>query len=222
MGSALTIGLAMGGLSAATSLLGAEQERNQRMSQASALENQALATRRQAELAAQKGRLEAEDIDRRKSVLRREFESVQGRNRSLLAAGNVDMGSGSALDVSLGNIGNFAQDWSENQYQKQLKEWETRQNLKSLNHQAEVYDAQGSYLRSSAGNLGTSLLTAGISGLISGLGGYSMAGGRLPGLPELFGGGGRTSLSRVGDRARAGIWGKGGMGNWSTFRKLTS
>lgn len=221
MGSALTIGLAMGGLSTATSLLGAENARRQQLAQASAMRDQAAMTRQQAELAAQKGRLEAEDIDRRKSVLRREFENVQGRNRSLLAAGNVDMGSGSALDVSLGNMDNFAADWGENQYQKLLKEWETNQNVKSLNRQAEVYDAQGSHLKSSAGNLGTSLLTAGISGLISGLGGYSMAGGRLPGLPELFGKGG-TSLARLGDRARAGIWGKGGMGNWSTFRKLTS
>ncbi len=176
------LALTMGGLSAASTLLGAEQQRKQQKAQASALEGRAEMTRRQAELTAQQGRLEAETIDRRKSDLRREFERMQGRNRSLLAAGNVDMTSGSALDVSHGNINRFAADVGENAYQKALKEWETAQNVKNLAYEADVYDAQSSYLRKSAGNFGTSLLTAAISGVGTGLGAYAAGGGSLGGL----------------------------------------
>ena len=181
MGAAMTMGLVAGGLSAASSLAGAEQQRRRQKAQASALASQADMTRRQADLAERQGRVEAEGVDRRKSALRREFEAMQGRNRSLLAAGNVDMTSGSALDVSLGNIDRFAEDVGENAYQRALKEWETSENVKALNYQADAYDAQGSYLRRSAGNLGTSLLTATLSGVASGLGAYSMSGGTFGG-----------------------------------------
>jgi len=199
VGSAATIGLVMGGLAAGSSLLGSAQQQSQARAQAKAMSAQAAATRQQAELEAQKGRVEAENIDRQKSALRRDFEAAQGRNRSLLAAGNVDMTSGSALNVSIGNINRFADDIGENAYQKSLKEWETAQNVKALNYQADVYDAQSSYLKKSAGNLGTSLLTAGISGVTAGLGGYAMAGGKLT---SLFG-----SDDLVWDRALQG-WSK--------------
>lgn len=175
MGSAAVLGLTMGALSAAGSLATSE-------AQASALRSQADAARQQAALTAEKGRIEAENFDRQKIALRREYEDTEGRNRSLLAAGNVDMSSGSALAASLGNIERFASDVGENAYQKALKEWETAQEVKNLAYQADMYDARGSYLKKSAGNLGASLLTAGLSGLSSGLGMYGMAGGELASL----------------------------------------
>ncbi len=182
MGGAAALALTMGGLTAANSFAASRQQAAQQKAQAGALRAQADATRRQAALAARAGRIEAENLDRQQSALRREFEEAQGRNRSLLAAGNVDMSSGSALDVSLGNIERFAADVGENRYQKALREWETAQEVKNLEYQAATQEAQGSYLKKSAGNLGASLLTAGLAGLTSGLGMYSMAGGSFSGL----------------------------------------
>lgn len=189
MGAAMTIGLVAGGLAGASSLMDAERTRKQQKAQASAMSAQAKLTRNQAKVAEARGRVEAENIERQKSALRREFETLQGRNRVELGAGNVDMASGSALDVSLGNIGNFAADMGETAYQKALKEWESAQSVRNLNWQADQYDAQGSYLRRTAGNFGTSLLTAALSGVSTGLGAYSMAGGTFgdSGLSGLFG-----------------------------------
>ncbi len=176
MGSAATLGLVMGGLSAASSLAGSVAQSRQQKAQAAAMSAQADMTRQQAAIEAQKGRIGAENTERQKSVLRRDFEELQGRNRSLLAAGNVDMTSGSALDVSLGNIRRFAQDMGENAYQKALKEWETAQNVRSLRYRADSHDARSSYLKRSAGNLGTSLLSATLSGMSAGLAGHAGAG----------------------------------------------
>ena len=67
-----------------------------------------------------------------------------------------------------------------------LPSLETAQEVKNLTYQADMYDAQGSFLKKSAGNLGSSLLSAGLSGLSSGLGMYGMAGGKLS---SLFGSG---------------------------------
>ena len=148
--SAMAIGIATAAMTALSSFSQSQQQSQQQKEQASALQAKASATRKQT---ARKGRVEAENYDRQKSALRREFQETQGRNRSLLAAGNVDMGGGSALDVSLGNIERFAADVGENAYQKALKQWETAQEVKNINYQAATLDAQGSYLKKTAGNL---------------------------------------------------------------------
>lgn len=181
MGSAAILGITMGALTAANALASSQQQAQQQKAQGSALQAQAAQVRQQASLEAQRGRVEAENHDRQKSALRREFQEAQGRNRSLLAAGNVLMDSGSARDVSLGNIDRFAADVGENAYQKALRQWETAQSVKNLDYQAATLDAQGSYLKKSAANLGTSLLTAGLTGLSAGLGTYGMAGGTFAG-----------------------------------------
>lgn len=182
MGSAVALGLGMAALSGISTFAGEQQNSARQRAQASALHAQADIARQQGELAEQKGRIEAQTIDRRKSDIRRRFNEQQGHNRSLLAAGNVDMTSGSALDVSTGNINRFAEDMGENAWQKALSQWETAQQAKSARYQADVYDAQGSYLKRTAGNLGTSLLSAAISGGSGFLSGYAMGGGSLSGL----------------------------------------
>ena len=190
MGSAAALALTVGGLTAAGSLASSQTQAAQQRAQSDALQAQSSVARQQAAQQRQKGEIEAQEYDRQRSMLRRQFEETQGKNRSLLAAGNVDMSSGSALDVSLGNINRFAADVGENRYQQALSRWGSEQQAKSLDWQAGLYDAQSSYLNKTAGNLGTSLLTAGLSGLTSGLGVYTMAGGRLS---TLFDGGGSGS-----------------------------
>lgn len=182
MGSAATLALAVGGLTGVGSLAASQTKAAQQRMEADALRAQADVSRQQAEMQRRQGEVEAQNYDRQKSQLRREFTATQGKNRSLLAAGNVDMASGSALDVSLGNIDRFAADVGENAYQKALALWSAEQQARTLDAQADIYSAQSSYLRRTAGNLGTSLLTAGLSGLTSGLGVYSMAGGNIAGL----------------------------------------
>ncbi|MBQ9407271.1 MAG: hypothetical protein IJU37_11125 [Desulfovibrio sp.] len=154
-------------LTAVSTVMSSEQQRMQRQAQGNAMEAQAQAQRQQAQLMQQKGDMERRQIERQRSQLRREFEQAQGHNRSLLAAGNVDMSSGSAMDVSLGNIERFASEVQENAYEAALKKWETNEQVKMANYQADVYDAQGSYLKSSAGSLGTSLLKGAVAGAMS-------------------------------------------------------
>ena len=184
MGSleALPLALVAGGLTAAGSLASSQTQAAQQRAQANALQAQANASRQQADIQRQKGEIEAQGYDRQREQLRRQFRETQGRDRSLLAAGNVDMGSGSALDVSLGNIDRFAADVGENAYQKALARWDAEQQAKTLDFRADTYDARSSYLNRAANNIGASLLTAGLSGLNSGLRFYRMAGGDLPGL----------------------------------------
>lgn len=179
MGSAIGLGLAMGGLSAATSLLGSARQRSQQERQARALEAQAGEYRRQENLARQKGEIEAANVDRRKSQLRREYEREQSRNRILLGSGNVDMGSGSARDAALGNIDRFAADIGENAYDRALKQWEANENAKTLDYQARDADARANYLRRTASNMGPGLLTAALSGAGGFVSGYTMAGGKF-------------------------------------------
>lgn len=165
MTGALAFGTGLGVLTGVSSFIGAENQRHQMKAQAGALKSQA-------KIAQMQGEVEASNLERQKTKLRQQYEELQGHNASLLAAGNVDMTSGSAWDVSMGNAIRFADDMGETSYQKAVKQWETAQNVKTL-------EAQSSYLKRSAGNLGTSLLTATLSGLTAGLGGFSQAGGLL-------------------------------------------
>lgn len=57
-----------------------------------------------------------------------------------------------------------------NRYQKEETEWETRQNVNAALTNAANYDNQASYYKSTVQGLGSTLLTAGLSGLTSGAG----------------------------------------------------
>lgn len=179
MGSALTIGLVSGGLSALSSLGAGMAQSNQQRQQARAMEAQAANTRAQAEMERQRGEIEAETIAKQKSKLTREYQQEQARNRVNLGAGNIDMTSGSALKLQEGNADSYAADVGENEYQRLLKINETNNNFRAAQWQADQYDANASYLKKTAGNLGTNLLTAALGGVASGLTSYIGAGGKL-------------------------------------------
>ena len=179
MGSALTIGLVSGGLSALSSLGSGMAQSNQQRQQAKAMEVQAANTRAQAEMERRRGRIEAETIAKQKSRLTKEYQQGQARNRVNLAAGNIDMTSGSALKLQEGNADAYAADVGENEHQRLLKINETNNNFKAAQWQADQYDANASYLKRTAGNLGTNLLTAALAGTASGLTSYIGAGGKL-------------------------------------------
>ena len=184
MGSALSIGalssgLVSGGLSALSALGGGLAQSNRQRQQAGAMEVQAANTRAQAEMERQRGQIEAETIAKQKSRLTKEYQQGQARNRVNLGAGNIDMTSGSALKLQEGNADAYAADVGENEYQRLLKINETNNNFRTAQWQADQFDANASYLKRTAGNLGTNLLTAALAGTASGLTSYIAAGGKL-------------------------------------------
>ena len=173
----LTLAIAAGGLSAVSSIANTNAQNKQAKYQASVAEAQAAQARNQAKITAEQGRIESENIDRQRNALTREYADLQAGNVASFGALGVDMSSGSAMDILKGNASRYAQDVGTNRYQKAVSEWSTRQNVNSALTSAQNYDAQASYYRSTVQGLGSTLLTAGLSGLTSGLGTYAMAGG---------------------------------------------
>lgn len=178
----LTLGLAMGGLSAASSLLGGISDSSQKRAQADAAQANAENLRAQAKVQAQAGEREAEAIDMRKTQLRRQYEKMTGENRVQLGSGNVDLSSGSANNVALGNIEAFTNDMAENAYARAVKRWETDNAVKNTNWQADAQEAQADSLRSQSNNWAGTLLGSAISGATGFMSGYSWGGGSLKGL----------------------------------------
>lgn len=174
---AMTLALAAGGLSALSAAANVSSQNRQAKYQAELAGAQADAARNQAKVTAEQGRIEAENLDREKSALTRQYADLQAANAAAFGALGVDMSSGSALDIMEGNASRYAQNVGENRYQKAVSEWATRQNVNSALTGAKNYDSQASYYRSTVQGLGSTLLTAGLSGLTSGLGAYAMAGG---------------------------------------------
>lgn len=195
----LTLALTAGGLSAVSSLQQTSAANKQAQYQQDVAKANAEAARNQAKITAEKGRIEGENLDRERSALRRQYADLQSGNIASLGALGVDMSSGSALDTLEGNALRFSQDVALNRYQKALSEWETGENVKALEANAANYDAAASYYGSTVKGLGNSLLTAGITGLTSGIGAYAMAGGF----------GGSSSSGLFGDRKI--VSGGGGM-----------
>lgn len=173
----LTLALAAGGLSAVQSLSSTNAANKQARYQQDVAEANAAAARNQAKITAEKGRIEGENLDRERSALRRQYADLQSGNIASLGALGVDISGGSAADTLEGNALRFSQDVALNRYQKALSEWETGENVKALEANAANYDAAASYYGSTVKGLGNSLLTAGITGLTSGIGAYAMAGG---------------------------------------------
>ena len=174
---AMTLALAAGGLSALSSIASTNAQNRQAKYQAGVAEAQAQQARNQAKITAEQGRIESENLDRKRNALTRQYADLQAGNAASFGALGVDMSSGSAMDIMKGNASRYAQDVGENRYQKAVSEWSTRQNVNSALTSAKNYDSQASYYKSTVQGLGSTLLTAGLSGLTSGLGTYAMAGG---------------------------------------------
>lgn len=95
MGAA-TLALAAGGLSAVSSIVSTSQANRDARYQAAAAEANAQAARNQAKITAEKGRIEAENIDRERIALTRAYADMQAGNAAGFGALGVDMSSGSA------------------------------------------------------------------------------------------------------------------------------
>lgn len=174
---AMTLALTMGGLSALSSIASTSQQNRQAQYNKKMAEAQAQAARNQAKVTAEKGRIEAENLDRERNALTRQYADLQAGNVASFGALGVDMSSGSAMDVLSGNASRYAGDVGLNRYQKAVNQWETDENVKASLTNAANYDAAASWYGNSVKGLGSTLLTAGLSGLTSGIGAYATAGG---------------------------------------------
>lgn len=172
----LSLGATVGGLSAGSHLLSGLASSSQQAAQGQTLSAQAEQARRQAGQIAQTGRQELAAIDRERSKLTRDYRNIQSANAVALGAGNVDLSSGSAMDVAAGNADRFAADIGDNAYSRALKDWETREQVKAANHQADLLDSQASYARRAANNLLPTLLGAGLAGATGFFHGYQYGG----------------------------------------------
>lgn len=174
---ATTLALTMGGLSALSSLSQTRQRNIQARSQQAQMEANARAARNQAKITAEQGRIEAENLDRERSAMRREYADAQAGAAARLGALGVDMSSGSAAALMEGNANRFAADVGANLYQKNVSAWATRRNVRAQEANARHFENAADWYGSTTSNLGQSLLTAGVSGLASGISAYSAAGG---------------------------------------------
>ena len=180
MGWSAAAAIAATVITATSSYIQSQAQNRQAEYQSAVARANAEALRNQAEVERLSGIAQKEAVELKRSELTKQYRSQQGSNISLLAASGVDVGSSSAQDLLTGNAIAYASDVGENAYQAQLTQWESDYKRKNLLWQADVQDAQASYLSSTVSGLGTSLLTAGLSGAGAGLGTYAAFGGGNP------------------------------------------
>lgn len=157
--------------------ISSESARKNSLYQASDLNANAEGKRQQADIQEKRTEVEQRAKSREQEKLKQAYKEFAGENRSLIAAGNVDMTSGSALDILEGNANRYADDLGELEFDKEMIGWTGRREAQILEWEGDVMDSQASYLRSTAGSLGTSLLSGAFSGAMSGLSTYGMGGG---------------------------------------------
>ena len=177
MKAVLALG-AMAVMAAGQAFMQAEQQRAARQAQANSAQaqaqtaaNNALAAQQQADLALQKGEAEKRRIDTERDTASRDYQAQAAAQRSLLASGNVDLASGSAADSLLGNAAIYGEDAAANRHNWALADWQAGENARqallqadAFNAQSQGYSRQASWLSKSAGNIGNSLLSAGLAG----------------------------------------------------------
>jgi hypothetical protein len=177
MKAALALG-AMAVMAAGQTFMQAEQQRAARQAQAQSAQaqaqaaaNNAIAMQQQAELELHKGEVEKRRIDGERDTASRNYQQQAAAQRSLLASGNVDLASGSAADSLLGNAAIYGEDAAANRHTRALADWQADEKARQarwqadvLNAQSQGYGRQASWLSKSAGNIGNSLLSAGLAG----------------------------------------------------------
>jgi hypothetical protein len=151
-------------ISAVSAFSQMEAQRKQQEYQAKVAKANATAKQQQALLTRKKTEVAQRAVDEEKKDVKRNYESAAGTNRSLLAAGNLDLTSGSALDLLEGNFNRFADDMGELEYDKALKGWEGSREAQLQEFEADVDLSKASFLSSAAGSTGDSLLAGGLAG----------------------------------------------------------
>lgn len=168
--------IVLGVLSAIQTFSAAETSRANANYQASVYSANAAGERQEADLIRRQTEIENRARLREQRLLERGYNEAAGENRSLLSAANVDLTSGSPLALLEGNANRFAADYGEMNYDRELASWVGNRRAQLTDWHADVLDSQASYMRKSAGGVFGSLLTAGLSGAMTGFGSYMMGG----------------------------------------------
>lgn len=177
---ATTLGLIMGGATAASTLMSGISEHNRSQAMAAAQQANAQSLRNQAKAQLEQGELAVRAKDRERAELTRRYRDMQARNAVSLGAGNVDASSGSALSVADGNAAAFASDIGDNAYSRMNQAVSNRNAYNAAMAQASSMDAQASAAKNRS--LFPTLLGAALSGGSSFLSGYGIAGGKVSNL----------------------------------------
>lgn len=163
-----------------TVVTGYQQSRAQAANQeyqAAVERSRAIAYGQEAEIRRNKAELDQRQVDIERTKMRREFEQERGKNIVALAAGNVDLSSGSPLSILEGNAARYEEDQREMDYQRKLIGWTGNREADILNWQKDVAMSQAEFLEESAPTIGQSLFGSTLSGLAAGVGTYTAAGG---------------------------------------------
>lgn len=160
---------------------GAQQRQQAAVAQAQA-KAQAAQYDAQAQTVDAQNRVRQEELDRQKSQLRRQYAEQQAQNRILLAGGNVDSATGSAVDVAMGNANRFAADVGQNRYVAAMEAWNATNQRKSLEASAANQRNMADYYDGVRNNVGSTLLLAGLNGTLAAGRTYAAMGGTWDGL----------------------------------------
>lgn len=184
--------MALSAASAAVNTLssGAQQRQQAAIAQAQS-KAQAAQYDAQAKNVDAQNRVRQEELDRQKVLMRRQYAEEQARNRVLLAGGNVDSATGSAVDVAMGNANRFAADVGQNRYIAAMEAWNADSQRKSLEASAQNHRNMADYYGNIRSNVGSTLLMAGLNGLVAAGSTYVAGGG-------MWGGGGSQIASHAG------------------------
>jgi hypothetical protein len=154
-----------------------ESNRRQQEYEASVANANATAMQQQAELTKKRTEIARQAADREAHKAKRDYYEAAGTNTSLLAAGNVDISSGSALALLEGNANRFADDMGEMEYQKDLDAYVGGYQVATEEWRSDLLTSNASYLEQTAGSVGGSLLMSGVSGISAGFGSKIAFGG---------------------------------------------
>lgn len=111
-------------LSGASLAAGTVQNIEARKASNKAIRNQRGMYRRNAEIASQRAAIARKKGARNAEQARRKFLSATGQNQNSMAAGNVVLGSGSALDLMVNNRAIAGQQIADAKYEGELNAWE--------------------------------------------------------------------------------------------------
>jgi len=166
---------------AVISAVGSQQQAQAKAAQdrynASVAENQAIAYGQEAEIKQRRTEIDQRAIELEKEKARAEFEQERGRNVSMMAAGNVDLSSGSPLAILTGNVNAFQNDMDELDYQRDLIGWSGQREADILKWQAATSLGQSKFIKGQIPSAGQSLFSSALGGVAAGASTYYAAGG---------------------------------------------
>ncbi len=156
--------IAGGGLNFASSYMNSAISANQQQQQLYTQASQAAQASQQSAYDAEVARLNAQSalqdakleeykasveqlrLQTEKEQVRKGYNQEKGRNVSTMASANIDLSSGSALDLLQGNANEFAEDMGTQKYNQILADWEAEQAVNNYIYQSKQLESSANML----------------------------------------------------------------------------